>query len=159
MSKYAQEQDHHLPKLPAGNFVSVSHTSMYSVFIFQFAKTQPCSKVTNVQSLPIPIHQPISLPIPTHQVRGLCTSYLYLQNSNYEIVDTATERGIIYDNTSEPSTIHSDIQENERNIVLLMALKQRAEKHYSSIKLAWVGEDVSHFSPFSGGAWRHIYAG
>ena len=49
-------------------------------------------------------------------------------------------------------------RKNERNIVLMMALKQRAEKHYSSIKLPWAGKYVSHFCPFSGGGDIYMLA-
>ena len=148
VKKYAKQQKcPPLPNLPAGTFELVKGSRDHIVFMFKFKKTQPCGGVR--KRLPCLIDELIDLPKPTEDLRGLASSYLYMKDETYDILQGGGKMSV---SVQPGETDLADEMESTRTNSLLEALKDRVKKErYASIKVALAGKDMSCLCPFRGG--------
>ena len=145
--KYAKQQKcPPIPNLPAGTFELVTRSEDDVIFMFKFKKTQPCS---DVDKLPCPVNRHINLPTPAEDLRGLASSYLYMKDQKYDILQNG-EKILVSVQPGETGLVGK--METTRASNLLDALKSRVKKEeYASIKVALADKDMSCLRPFSGG--------
>ena len=118
--------------------------------MFKFKTTQPCSGVGVCKRLPgLIIDEQIDLPIPAEDLRGLASSYLYMRDEKYDILQNEGKMSV---SVQPGETDLADEMESTRTNSLLEALKDRVKKErYASIKVALAGKDMSCLCPFRGG--------
>ena len=108
MIKYIREQDKKkLPQLQMGYFKAIARSQQMLVFFYRFQQTQPCSSTG--KSLPVPQPLDVKLPLPGEHVKGVSSSYLYLNDQKYDVQTTGKQLMFSMSINKQPK--HSDIKE------------------------------------------------